>query len=224
MNSSAPALSAVATRARIAADVCRTRYAAPETLPVLQTIAAHFDTIADACCSTAPFNIDHITQPLTQAHALMTAHRDARLPVKVNSYVFQPFDSQASSVPLPAPLYPASDQLTAQELVLRARLIRLNADTTAAVEDTDRWFRAVLATLAAWSRLAGEVDADNRRPSNRHAVIAKHIACPECSGHDIRFGVRNWATCTCGYGDIWGAFLACFCFSHECPAVAALTI
>lgn len=218
MNFSLPARTAVATRARIAATVCRDRWAAPQTLSALRLIASHFDAAADAC-HTAPFDFTNVVRPIAEAHTLMEAHPDARLPAAVLTYILNPFSP--SPLPEPDPLLPVSARLAAEDETLRAELARLNADTRAAEEDTERWFSAVLAALAKWSRLSREVDVDNRRPDNRRAVFAKHVSCPECSGHDVRFSVREWATCACGHGDLWGRFLVCFCLGYDCPAVNA---
>ncbi|MEU9699502.1 hypothetical protein [Streptomyces sp. NPDC047981] len=219
MNLSLPARTAVATRARAAAAVCRDRFAPPATMRALHSIAVHLDDTASACEAT-PVDFPAVMRPLAEAQKLMGAHPDARLPLSVLPYIVAPF-SPAVALPIPEPLLPLMDRHAAEEAALVAELDRLHADTTAAAEDTAKWFTAVLGVLAKWMRLAGEVDVDNHRPCNRQAVFAKHVACPECSGHDVRFSVREWATCTCGHGDLWGRFLVCSCLGYDCPAITA---
>ncbi|MFB6529863.1 hypothetical protein [Streptomyces sp. NPDC056399] len=214
-----PARTAVATRARIAATVCRDRYAAPATMRTLHSIADLLDDTASAC-EDAPALFPAIMRPLAQAQKLMEAHPDARLPISIVAYITAPF-APGHDLPMPEPLLPLMDQHAAEETALLAELDRLHADTTAATEDTEKWLTAVLGVLGKWMRLSGEVDIDNRRPGNYQAVLAKHVACPKCSGHDVRFSVRTWATCACGYGDLWGQFLVCFCFAFDCPAIEA---
>ncbi|MEW1700771.1 hypothetical protein [Streptomyces sp. NPDC091278] len=213
-------LAAVATRARVAANVCRNRFAAPGTIRALRFIAAHLDTAADVC-DGRPASLTNVVRPVADAQQLMSMHPDARLPGSVFTYIMAPL-APASTLPLPVPLTPLQPRHASQEKALRDDLLALHADTRAADEDTEGWFTSVLTVLARWTRLAGEVDVENRRPCNRQALIATHIGCPECSGHDISLHVNNWAICSCGYGDTWAAFRACYCFGLDCPAIRAL--
>ncbi|WP_435060227.1 hypothetical protein [Streptomyces sp. bgisy060] len=219
MDFSLPIRTAVATRARIAAAVCRERYAPPLTMSALRSIAGHFDDAATAC-ESASFEFTRVVEPLAKAYPLMNKRPETRMPTLVLTYILNPFAPEP--LPAPVPLLPATARLAAQDEALHAELTRLHADTEAAANDTETWLRAVLAVLAKKQRLSRAVDVDNRRPENRRAVIAKHIACPECSGHDVRFTVREWAHCSCGYGDMAGQFLACHCFSWDCPGINAL--
>ncbi|MFI1012597.1 hypothetical protein [Streptomyces sp. NPDC020965] len=219
MTSTTPARMA-ATRARIAANVARDRFAAPTTLRVLRFIAAHLDSAAAECESydgttNAPFS--RMMRSLDDAVELITMHTDTRFTASVVDYITAPL----SAVPLPEPrrLYPVDARYAERESALRAELAQLHADTGAAESDPERWFSAVLATLAKWARLAGIVAVDNARPYNRARVAALHLKCIDCGGSTIQFGARQWAVCACGKGQAWADAMSCECFGYACPAV-----
>ncbi|MGC5042428.1 hypothetical protein ACLQ16_03825 [Streptomyces albidoflavus] len=211
---------AAATRARTAANVARDRFTAPNTMRALQFIAAHLDAAATACdaydgTSNAPFM--EMWRCLADARELITMHPDSRLPDTVIDYITAPLT--AAPLPTLPRLLPAREQHAAEESVLRAELAQLHADTAAADADTERWFRAVLTTLAKWKRLEGSVTVDNARSCNRARVAELHLKCIACGGSTIRFTVREWAVCACGKGQTWGDAMVCDCGGYDCPAI-----
>ena len=196
--------------------------------------------------TSAPFT--EAEHALADARELITLHREGRFPVSVIDYITAPLAAAPLPTPralnpVSEQLAAQEKTLRAELDQLHADTAAANSDAEdwfgAVLAILAKWMRLAGAVDVDNARPC------NRRPaeapdstvydtessaSRQHytdtgryltwdEAAEGHVRCPKCGSSKVRFGVREWATCQCGHGDLWSAFMACDCWGYDCPAI-----
>ncbi|MFE0058749.1 hypothetical protein [Streptomyces sp. NPDC059003] len=240
-------IEAAALRARITAQVARDRFAPPATITALRYIASHLDRAAEAFEREAPRGAaqalsdareiaqlqpdtrfpanftDYIEAPLTGVALPMLAPLNpVSLPLAEQEAHLRDRLAQIHEQLSQATSEPATDAWLPSALSLQRDLMKLagavrvdNArpcnQRSAAERDPN-----VYDTESSASR---QHYIDTGRYLTWDETAEQHVRCPKCRSSSVRFAVRQWATCQCGHGDLWSAFMSCDCSGYDCPAI-----